>query len=155
MAMGGPQNGDDQEGAEGGGIFADINITPLTDIFLVLLIIFMVSTTAIAEAGQDRGGFKVNLPKGSKGDAGEVPRDLVVAVLSDGRAVVGGKVQGDAELAATFEASAKLNPDTVLVVQADAGVPHGRVVDVMETARKAGLSRLAIATQIEGNQPSP
>ena len=131
--------GDEAEG-EGGGIFADINITPLTDIFLVLLIIFMVTTTAIAEAGQDKGGFKVNLPKGSKGDAGEVARDLVVAILADGRAVVGGKVQDPEALTRTFEASAKLNPDTVLVVQADAGVPHGRVVDVMEAARRAGAA---------------
>jgi len=152
MAIGGPQSGDEGEGAEGGGIFADINITPLTDIFLVLLIIFMVTTTAIAEAGQDKGGFKVNLPRGSKGDAGQVARDLVVAILSDGRAVVGGKVQDEAGLARTFEASARLNPDTVLVVQADAGVPHGRVVDVMEAARRAGLTRLAIATQIEGGE---
>ncbi len=155
MALGGPQNGDDPEVGEGGGIFADINITPLTDIFLVLLIIFMVTTTAIHEAGQDRGGFKVNLPKGSKGDVGEVPRDLVVAVLADGRAVIGGKVQTDADLATTFGASAKLNPDTVVVVQADAGVPHGRVVDVMETARSAGLSRLAIATQVQGAPKTP
>ncbi len=151
MAVGGPQNGGDEEGGEGG-IFSDINITPLTDIFLVLLIIFMVTTTAIAEAGQDRGGFKVNLPKGGKGDVNEIPRDLVVAVLSDGRAVVGGKVQDDAELARTFESSARLSPDTVVVVQADAGVPHGRVVEVMEAARQAGLSRLAIATQVEGGQ---
>jgi biopolymer transport protein ExbD len=156
MAIGGPQNGGDElEGGEGGGIFADINITPLTDIFLVLLIIFMVTTTAIAEAGQDRGAFKVNLPKGSKGDAGDVPRDLVVAILADGRAVVGGKVQDDAELARSFEASAKLNPDTVLVVQADEGVAHGRVVAVMESARQAGLSRLAIATRAEQGERSP
>ncbi len=155
MALGGPQNGDQQDEGEGGGIFADINITPLTDIFLVLLIIFMVTTTAIHEAGQDKGAFKVNLPKGSKGDVGEVPRDLVVAVLADGRTVVGGKVQSDADLAATFGASAKLNPDTVVVVQADAGVPHGRVVDVMETARSAGLSRLAIATQVQGAPKTP
>jgi biopolymer transport protein ExbD len=154
MAIGGPQGGDDLEGGEGG-IFADINITPLTDIFLVLLIIFMVTTTAIAEAGQDRGGFRVNLPKGSQGDAGQVPRDLVVAVLADGRAVVGGKVQDDAALEATFQASAKVNPDTVLVVQADEGVPHGRVVAVMEQARKAGLTRLAIATRVEGGQKAP
>src|SRR5512146_408081 len=115
MAIGGPQNGqgsDDAEGGEGNGIFSDINITPLTDIFLVLLIIFMVTTTAIAEAGQDRGGFKVNLPKGTSGDAGQIPRDLVVAVLSDGRAVVGGKVQTEADLEATFGASARVNPDT-------------------------------------------
>ena len=150
MAISGPRDAGGEEEA----IFADINITPLTDIFLVLLIIFMVTTTAIAESGQDRGGFKVNLPKGGAGDAGQIPRDLVVAVLADGRAVVGGKVQTDAELEATFLASARLNPDTVLVVQADKGVPHGRVVDVMETARKAGLSRLAIATQVEDGQKS-
>jgi biopolymer transport protein ExbD len=151
----GMQNGDETDAEGGGGIFADINITPLTDIFLVLLIIFMVTSTVIAQTGQDRGGFKVNLPKGSKGDAGDIPRDLVVAVLSDGRAVVGGKVQADAELAATFDASAKLNADTVVVVQADAGVPHGRVVEIMESARKAGLTRLAIATQVESDAKSP
>ena len=155
MAIGGPQNGDQAEDGEGGGIFAEINITPLTDIFLVLLIIFMVTTTAIAEAGQDRGGFRVNLPKGSQGDAGQVPRDLVVAVLADGRAVVGGKVQDDAALESTFQASARVNPDTVLVVQADEGVPHGRVVAVMEQARKAGLNRLAIATRVEGGRKAP
>lgn len=154
MAVGGPQNGDDAEG-EGGGIFADINITPLTDIFLVLLVIFMVTTTAIAESGQDKGGFNVNLPRGSKGDAGQVARDLVVAILADGRAVIGGKAQDEAGLARTFEASARVNPDTVLVVQADEGVPHGRVVAVMEAARKAGLSRLAIATRVEGAEGSP
>jgi|APDOM4702015159_1054818.scaffolds.fasta_scaffold71298_1 biopolymer transport protein ExbD len=155
MAMGGPQSGGEGEEGEGGGIFAEINITPLTDIFLVLLIIFMVTTTAIAEAGQDRGGFKVNLPKGGKGESGEIPRDLVVAILADGRAVVGGKVQDDAALAHTFDASAKLNADTVLVVQADEGVPHGRVVAVMEAARAAGLSRLAIATRAEGGEGAP
>ena len=148
MALGGP-SGEEQEGE--GGLFADINITPLTDIFLVLLIIFMVTTTAITEAGQDKGGFKVNLPKGQKGDAGQVARDLVVAILSDGRAVIGGKVQDEATLEKTFEASARINPETVLVVQADEGVAHGRVVAVMEAARKAGLSRLAIATRVEAN----
>ncbi len=154
MAIG-MQGGDEGDAESGGGIFADINITPLTDIFLVLLIIFMVTSTVIAQSGQEKGGFKVNLPRGSKGDAGEIPRDLVVAVLADGRAVVGGKVQTDAELASTFGASAKLNADTVLVVQADAGVPHGRVVDIMESARKAGLSRLAIATQVESDGRTP
>ena len=155
MAVSGPTGNGGDEGDEGGGIFAEINITPLTDIFLVLLIIFMVTTTAIAEAGQDRGGFKVNLPKGGKGEAGEIPRDLVVAILADGRAVVGGKVQDDAELTHTFEASAKLNGDTVLVVQADEGVQHGRVVAVMEAARAAGLTRLAIATRTVEGERSP
>jgi biopolymer transport protein ExbD len=154
MAISGPGSGGDE--AEGdGGIFAEINITPLTDIFLVLLIIFMVTTTAIAESGQDKGGFKVNLPKGQKGEAAQIAKDLSVAVLQDGRAVIGGKVLDDAALEQTFLASAQLSADTVVMVQADEGVPHGRVVQVMELARKAGLSRLAIATRLEVNGQAP
>src|SRR5512133_1958407 len=99
MALGAPEpNGEDHELESIGGIFADINITPLTDIFLVLLIIFMVTTTAIAEAGNEDGGFKVNLPKGGKTEDAGLVRDLTVAILSDGRAVVGGKVLDEAAL---------------------------------------------------------
>jgi biopolymer transport protein ExbD len=150
MAIGGPNGGDGGDDLEmPGGIFADINITPLTDIFLVLLIIFMVTTTAIAEAGRDEGGFKVNLPKGGKGETSAVARDVTVAVLADGRAVVGGKVQEDAELRRTFTEARERSPETVVLFQADEGVPHGRVVQVMELARASGLSRLAIATRAE------
>jgi len=148
MAIGGPNGnggGDDIEMA--GGIFADINITPLTDIFLVLLVIFMVTTTAIAEAGREEGGFKVNLPRGGKGETSAVARDVTVAVLADGRAVVGGKVQDDAALRRVFAEARERSPETVVLFQADEGVPHGRVVQVMELARTEGLSRLAIATR--------
>jgi biopolymer transport protein ExbD len=150
MAIGGPGGGEDGELESVGGIFADINITPLTDIFLVLLIIFMVTTTAIAEAGREEGGFKVNLPKGGKGDVGEVAKDLTVAILADGRVVVGGKVLDAAALAAAFADARGRNPDTLVLFQADEGVPHGRVVEVMEQAREAGLTRLAIATRAGG-----
>jgi biopolymer transport protein ExbD len=152
MAMGhvpGNGGGDGEEMESVGGIFADINITPLTDIFLVLLIIFMVTTTAIAQSGNDEGGFKVSLPKGAKADAGAVARDVTVAVLADGRAVVDGKVQDDAALRATFAGARTRSPDTVVLFQADEGVIHGRVVQVMELARQAGLTRLAIATRAE------
>ena len=149
MAIGGPGgNGDEGEG-EGGGIFADINITPLTDIFLVLLIIFMVTTTAIAESGKDEGGFKVNLPKGGKGDVAGVSRDLTVAILADGRVVVGGKVLDATALKAAFAEAKSQAGEPLVLFQADEGVPHGRVVQVMEQAREAGLTRLAIATRSE------
>jgi biopolymer transport protein ExbD len=151
MAIGGPggNGGEDGELESVGGIFADINITPLTDIFLVLLIIFMVTTTAIAESGHDEGGFKVNLPKGGKGDTGGVARDLTVAILSDGRVVVGGKVVDAAGLKAAFAAGKAQGNEPVVLFQADEGVPHGRVVQVMEQAREAGLTRLAIATRAD------
>jgi biopolymer transport protein ExbD len=156
MAMGGPTGGDGGEDEAGsGGIFADINITPLTDIFLVLLIIFMVTTTAIHEAGQEKGGFKVNLPKGGKGEPAEIPQDLAVAILADGRAVMGGKVFDDAALRTAFDETGKRRPETVVLVQADEGVPHGRVVQVMELARGAGLTRLAIATRAEPGGAPP
>jgi biopolymer transport protein ExbD len=147
MALGGPSGGDEQDG---GGIFADINITPLTDIFLVLLIIFMVTTTAIAEAGAEKGAFKVNLPKGGKGEAAPAAHDIAVAILADGRVVIGGKVLDEGALAARFRESYQSSPDTLVLVQADEGTPHGKVVAVMEAARRQGLSRLAIATRAEG-----
>jgi len=152
MAMGGPSGGHHEgEGENEGAIFADINITPLTDIFLVLLIIFMVTTTAIAEAGADKGGFKVTLPKGGKGDA-VAARDLSIAILSDGRVVIGGKVVEEPELRSMLTASAEKNADTLVLIQADEGVAHGRVVAVMELARRLGLQRLAIATRADGGQ---
>ncbi len=138
----------DEAGGEGG-LFADINITPLTDIFLVLLIIFMVTTTAIAEAGNEDGGFKVNRPRGGKTDEAGLVRDVTVAILQDGRAVVGGKLLDDAALGQAFHDARVRDAETIVVFQADEGVPHGRVVQVMELARQAGLSRLAIATRAE------
>jgi biopolymer transport protein ExbD len=143
--MGGP-SGEAESGEDG--LFADINITPLTDIFLVLLIIFMVTTTAIAEHGADKGGFKVTLPKGGRGDA-TAPHDLKVAILSDGRVVVGGKVTEEPELRELLARTHQADADTLLLVQADEGVAHGRVVAVMELARRVGLARLAIATRAE------
>src|SRR6266545_3627326 len=103
MAMSGPSGGDDQELEGGGGIFAEINITPLTDIFLVLLIIFMVTTTAIAEQGGQNGGLKVNLPRAGKTANTQEMHDIAVAVLEDGRTVVGGKVVDEQALAALLD----------------------------------------------------
>jgi biopolymer transport protein ExbD len=149
MAAGGP-SGAPGEGSEDGDVFADINITPLTDIFLVLLIIFMVTTTAIHEA--DRAGFEVSLPRAGKGTQPEAPRDLTVAILADGRTVVGGRILDEAALGQAFGAASARSAATVLLVQADEGVPHGRVVAVMDLARRHGLNRLAIATRAEDSR---
>src|SRR5574341_1504573 len=102
MAVGGPSGtpGDSQEEAE---VFSEINITPLTDIFLVLLIIFMVATTAIPAA--DRAGFEVILPRGGKAAPAAPPQDVTVVILSDGRTVLAGKVVDASALAAAFDAA--------------------------------------------------
>jgi biopolymer transport protein ExbD len=151
MALGGPNGAEDADLESVGGIFADINITPLTDLFLVLLIIFMVTTTAIHEAGAEDGGFKVSLPKGGKSDEAGIARDLTVAVLADGRAVLAGAVVDDPALRGAFHDARGRSPETTVLFQADEGVPHGRVVHLMELARQEGLVRLAIATRAEPN----
>jgi biopolymer transport protein ExbD len=152
VAIGGPNgSGEDPELESVGGIFADINITPLTDIFLVLLIIFMVTTTVIHEQGNEDGGFKVSLPKGGHSDESGLPRDITVAILADGRAVVAGRVLDDAALRAAFHDAKARSADTMVLFQADEGVAHGRVVAVMELARQEGLARLGIATRAGAN----
>jgi len=146
MSASNPQGGDEElEG--GGGIFAEINITPLTDIFLVLLIIFMVTTTAIAEQGGQNGGLKVSLPRAGKSAPAAEVHDLAIAVLEDGRTVVGGKVVDEDQLTALLKKAYADNPETLVLVQADQGVVHGKVVAVMDLARRQGLARLAIATR--------
>ena len=146
MAMG--RTPGDNEGDEG--VFAEINITPLTDIFLVLLIIFMVTSSVIVQQGPGGGakaGLKVNLPKGGAADVTARTTDLSVAVLADGRFVLAGNVVSEEELRKTFDDARMRDPDTVVIVQADEGVPHGTVVQVMELAKKAGLGQLAIGVR--------
>jgi biopolymer transport protein ExbD len=149
MSMSGlpEEEGGEEQGR--GSIFSDINITPLTDIFLVLLIIFMVTTTAIAEAGGQNGGIRVQLPRGGQANAVKEVHDLAVAVLADGRVVVQGKVVDEQALTAVLVRAQRENPETLVLVQADEGVTHGRVVAVMDLARRHGLPRLAIATRAD------
>src|SRR6185295_10094244 len=125
------------------GVFADINITPLTDIFLVI------SSVIVNQGGSGaKAGLKVNLPKGGKAaDVALTQADLSVAVLADGRLVLGGNVVSEDELKKALDDAKTKNPNTLVVVQADEGVPHGKVVNVMELAKGAGLGQLAIGVR--------
>ena len=150
MAMG-KTPGSDDEG--GDGVFAEINITPLTDVFLVLLIIFMVTSSVIVQQGPGGGaqeGLKVNLPSGAASDVKARRSDLSVAILADGRLVLSGNVVSADELKSAFAKARTENPQTLVIVQADEGVAHGRVVEVMEAAKGAGLAQLAIGVRDPG-----
>jgi biopolymer transport protein ExbD len=143
MALAGPKSG--EEGDEG--IFAEINITPLTDIFLVLLIIFMVTSSVMAADQGARAGVKVNLPRGAAREISTSGHDITVAITTEGKMVVDGKeVSADTLKQRFADASAK-DAETQVIVQADEATHHGRVVAVMELAKSAGLRRLAIATR--------
>lgn len=139
-----PEGGEDYSD----GVVAEINITPLTDIFLVLLIIFMVTSSAIVDSG-GQAGVRVDLPKGGAQDIAQTKSDVVVAILQDGRAVVGGVVLSDEELKNTFQDAKTRAADTSVILQADTGVKHGRVVEVMELAKQMGIANLNIATRTD------
>ncbi len=147
MAMG-KVPGTEDELVGDDGVFSEINITPLTDIFLVLLIIFMVTSSVIVNASAGaRAGIKVNLPQGGAADVTPRASDLSVAVLSDGRLVLAGTVVTVEELKKAFADAKEKSPDTLVIVQADEGVAHGKVVEVMELAKVAGLAQLAIGVR--------
>ena len=145
----------------GGGesIFAEINITPLTDVFLVMLIIFMVSALAVqVEARrkvkveheqaeiEKKSGLKVNLPSGAAQEIDTSKASLVLVIPLSGDVAVGGKLMRDDQLDGLFHAAFQKDKSTQVVLKADRGVAHGRVVNLMERAKQAGLTRLAIGT---------
>jgi len=143
---------DDPEIVEQGS-FTEINIVPLVDIMLVLLVILMATSTDIIQAGVTPGtGFRVNLPTGATADeqVEELSNELVVAVLEDGSIILQGRELSLDELQSELEAAAAEEPDRLVLVQADERAFHRTVVRVMETARRAGLRNLAIATKPDG-----
>jgi biopolymer transport protein ExbD len=151
MAISGPgksHHHDDEEFAPT--IFSEINITPLTDIFLVLLIIFMVGSSIVVEQAQGGGtGVRVDLPKGAAKELHAAPRDFPIAILKDGTAVIEGRSIDIPSLTERLRALVKDAPDAQVIIQADTGVTHGRVVEVMEAAKSVGVERLAIATEAQ------
>ncbi|MSP17210.1 MAG: biopolymer transporter ExbD [Myxococcales bacterium] len=139
----------EDEVAGEGAIFAEINITPLTDIFLVLLVIFMVSSSVAVERAEtsSRQGVKVNLPKGTNKEIDPAARSLVVSVTSGNLILVKGQPVAAADLDGAFRSAFASDPGTQVIIEADEGVKHGVVVGIMERAKQAGLARLAIATK--------
>jgi biopolymer transport protein ExbD len=147
MSMGQLPEGQGGDELEGGGIFADINITPLTDIFLVLLIIFMVTASAAKDAGQ--GGIKVTLPQGGAAEAAKAEPPLDVFVVNDGRIFVDGKEISSAALESMLTEKVKKDPLIVVRVRADEELRHKQVVSVLDLVKRCKVTRLSIATQVK------
>jgi biopolymer transport protein ExbD len=119
-----------------GGIVG-INVTPFVDIALVLLIIMMVSSTYIVSQA-----LKVELPKTATSDE-KVTRTYVVTISKNGDLLFNDKPTGVKELEAQLKA-ARAGEDVNLVVSADQGALHGRVVEIIDTAKLAGVTKFAI-----------
>jgi len=115
---------------------SEINMTPLVDVMLVLVVIFIITAPLLASS------IKLDLPKTEAAQPGEAPKFVTVVVDKSGQAFLNDKPLALAELAAQLTQTAKVNPETEVQLRADAAVPYGRIVEVMGTAQKAGLNRI-------------
>jgi biopolymer transport protein ExbD len=128
-----------------GGVITGINVTPLVDITLVLLIVFMVTARLIVR----HAAIPLDLPKAATGES--VQELLVVAVDSDGQMLLDGKtVDGDEALVSGARSRLRADRDVRGVLEADGSVPHRRVMHALDLLRQAGIARVAFAVA-----PSP
>jgi len=115
---------------------SEINMTPLVDVMLVLVVIFILTAPLLASS------IKLDLPKTEAAKPGDAPKFVTVVVDKTGQTFLGDKPLGLVELAAKLQQTAQRNPDTEVQLRADAAVPYGRIVEVMGTAQKSGLNRI-------------
>lgn len=121
-----------------------INITPMVDIMLVLLVIMMVSANYVVSQS-----LKVELPKSASTDAA-VSAVTMVTVTKDGSYLFNQQpTDGDERLKDLFLAAVRESPDTNLVVTADTAALHGKVIRAIDLAKQAGITKFAISVQRE------
>ena len=143
----GSGGGEDAEvGSES--VVAEINITPLTDVFLVLLIIFMVTSTALVESEvSSRAGMKVVLPKANaSGPVSQRRSDPVLTVTKGNEIYLGAKKVEVANLEDEIRKALQAVGSETLLIRGDKSVLLGAAVDVMSTAKRAGATHIAILT---------
>ena len=129
---------------------SDINVTPLVDVMMVLVVIFIITAPLLASS------IKLDLPKTDAAKSSDVPKSVMVVVDAAGQAYLKDKPVSLEDLARQFVASQQLNPDTEVQLRADKAVAYGRIVEVMGAAQKAGLNRIGfVADASPAVPPSP
>lgn len=131
--------GGNEENSE---IVAEINITPLTDIFLVLLIIFMITSSAMIESGG-----KINLPKAVATQSES--RGTTVTLTPKREIYVNQKLVSEAAFEKTLQEALGQSADKTVILRGDKDVLLGDTVKVMSVIKRAGASEIAIAAEAE------
>ncbi len=121
-------------------IQSDINITPLTDIFLVLLIIFMVTSAAMVESGA-----KISLPEVDS--TSSQPREITITVTPTNDIYVNSNLTAYEDLETVLHGLVSARPDIPVVLEGDREVLFGQAVKILSIAQKAGATQIAIAAE--------
>lgn len=124
---------------------AELNLIPLIDIALTLLIILMVSSAFIRQPG-----VSLKLPETSTREGKpETPKDFVVSVAQNGDLFVGKDLVGDTSLRTRLVALAQTDKQARVLIKGDKNVPYARIMHVMDLVRQAGLVRVVLPTEPE------
>lgn len=126
-------------------VVSDINMTPLIDIMLVLLIIFMVSSSAAVESGLD-----VNLPESANVQGGSETNTTVTVSSAGEISFMGNKVSRE-ELKAQLEEQLKSKKSKVVTLEGDGELTLTKTIEIIDIARSAGATDFSIAAKLKGN----
>lgn len=119
--------------------YNEINITPLVDLTFVLLIIFILLTTAAVQ------GIKVDLPSASSAKALEAPKARVIAVANDGTVSIDAVPVSMAELEGQLRTTIGAAPDTPIILRGDRAVQYDQIMQVLDLCSKVGVASLGMA----------
>jgi biopolymer transport protein TolR len=120
---------------------AEINVTPLVDVMLVLLIVFMVSAPLMQQ------GVQIDLPKANAGSLNEVPDQLVLKVDKTQLISIGGNPVAPGTLRKVLDAIVAAKPQIEVFIQADQTVPYGFIAQVMAEVKNAHVNRVGLVTE--------
>lgn len=120
---------------------SDINMTPLVDVMLVLVVIFIITAPLMTSA------IKLDLPKTEAAKPVDAPKSVSIVVDKTGQIFINDQAASLAQLAESLSKTAQVSKDTEVQLRADEAVPYGKVVEVMGAAQKAGLSRIGFIAQ--------
>lgn len=141
LGSGAGATGGRSTGSGGQRPLSDINVTPLVDVMLVLVVIFIVTAPLMASA------IRLDLPRTDAGKSAEMPKFVSLAIDAGGKLFVDGQPLSEADLPTRLAAVAAASRDTEIQLRADRTVPYGKVVELMGIANKAGLSRIGFVTE--------
>ena len=136
------------ERSEGIEPMSEINVTPMVDVMLVLLVIFILTAPLMASS------IKLDLPKTDAATASEAPKFVTLVIDKAGQIFLNDKPIALDALKASLTRTAVQNPETEVQLRADEAVPYGTVVEVMGAAQKAGLNRIGFVADAPGSVPS-